>query len=361
MRRTLASLALLASSLAVAAVLAEFVLRWRLDEVDYLEPRLERHPVLPYAIAPGSGDHDAWGFRNPRVPPRADVVAIGDSQTYGVSAPARQSWPAWLAALSGRSVYNLALGGYSPPDYAYLLEQLGVSLEPRVVVVGFYFGNDLQEAGVSAEARARRSPAPRGRDQVRSLGGLRTWLAGHSLLYQVVKFELPALTDALRYREAAALGDAIEIEHPVARTFLTPELRLPVLDQSRAGNRRGLAATLAAFDAIDATCRAHAIRCLVLLIPTKESVYGELARETLRGAGYAPVARLVAEEARVREAIVGHLSARGIEWVDPLAELRQVAREKRIYPANRDGHPNSEGYRVIAGAVLRSLDGGESG
>jgi hypothetical protein len=155
-------------------------------------------------------------------------------------------------------------------------------------------------------------------------------------------------------------GDAIAVEHPVARTFLRPEVRLSALDQDAARNRRGLEATLAELDAIEAICHAHSIRCLVLLIPTKESVYWELAREELEGASYDQLARLVAEEQKVRETLVRHLQARRLDWVDPLPALRAALPEERIYPANADGHPNGEGYRVIARAVLQGLEGADS-
>jgi hypothetical protein len=359
MRGTLQSLALLAAALLLSAAAAELVLRLRLDPVDYLQPRLAPHPVLRHVIVPGSGHHDAWGFRNAEVPERVEILAVGDSQTYGVSAPARESWPAWLESLSGRRVYNLSLGGYGPPDYHYLLRELGLSLDPEIVVIGFYLGNDLPRAADVAAGRSRPSRALRGGDDPRLLGPLRSWLAGHSVLYQALKFGLPRLTEALRFREAAARDDAVAVEHPVARTFLTPGLRLAALDQERPRNRKGLDATLAELEAIADTCRAHELRCVDLLIPTKESVYWELAREQLAQESYARLARLVSEEEAVRRAMVGRLQELGVEWVDPLPALRARVGEARLYPANADGHPLGAGYRVIAASVLRQLrDGG---
>ncbi|HEY2847576.1 MAG TPA: hypothetical protein VGI80_07140, partial [Pyrinomonadaceae bacterium] len=42
-------------------------------------------PELGFRMTPGSPGHDANGFRNDTVPERVDVVAIGDSQTWGVN------------------------------------------------------------------------------------------------------------------------------------------------------------------------------------------------------------------------------------------------------------------------------------
>lgn len=360
MRGILANLALALGATVVAALAGEAVLRLRLDEVDYLQPQLRAHPVLRHAIVPGTGHHDAWGFRNPRVPDHVEWLAIGDSQTYGLSAPADEAWPAWLARLSGRSVYNLSLGGYGPPDYRYLLEEYGLSLEPRAVVVGFYFGNDLPRAGDVAKGKHEPSPALEGNANTRALGRLRTALSRHSMLYQVVKYELSGLVDRLRYREAlAGAEDGLVLGR--ARTVLTPEQRFGALDQSLPANRLGLAATLDVFVEIQADCDDHGIRCLYLLIPTKESVYAELASQELDARSYSRLEPTVREEEAVRRQMVAFLQERGLEVVDPLPALREAAARDRIYPGNADGHPNGEGYRVIAGAVLARLEARTAG
>jgi hypothetical protein len=86
--------------------------------------------------------------RNPMVPTRADVVVIGDSQTYGVGVIGAASYPAVLARISGRSTYAMSLGGYGPVEYAYLVNQ-ALALRPKVVVVGLYLGNDIADAHLS--------------------------------------------------------------------------------------------------------------------------------------------------------------------------------------------------------------------
>ncbi len=112
------------------AIVGEVALRLFTSDLNYLLPELKPHPNLGHVVVPSSGGHDRWGFRNSDVPAKADIVAIGDSVTYGYSASADKSWPAWLAQFSGRSVYNLALGGYGPPDYQYLFNTRGKSLSP---------------------------------------------------------------------------------------------------------------------------------------------------------------------------------------------------------------------------------------
>jgi hypothetical protein len=50
----------------------------------------ERLIFRPNPAIPG---HDSKGFRNPEVPPKAQIVALGDSQTYGTGIDAMDTWP----------------------------------------------------------------------------------------------------------------------------------------------------------------------------------------------------------------------------------------------------------------------------
>ena len=133
------NLGILVSTMILCAILGEVCLRFIVDEVNFLKPETTAHPVLRHVIVPGSGGHDEWGFRNLEVPEEVQIVAIGDSQTYGTSAPASESWPAWLGKLSNNTVYNMGVGGYGPPQYRYLLNVKAKLLKPNLVFIGFYF------------------------------------------------------------------------------------------------------------------------------------------------------------------------------------------------------------------------------
>ena len=66
-------------------------------------------PVIGFRGNPGFPGHDRLGFNNAFVPEQADLVAVGDSLTYGViGSPdldyrvpisSSQSWPAFAADL----------------------------------------------------------------------------------------------------------------------------------------------------------------------------------------------------------------------------------------------------------------------
>ncbi len=102
-------------------------------------------PLLDHRGMPNASGNDANGFRNDGVPNPMDIVAIGDSQTWGSNADRYQTWPAALAQISNRSVYNAAYGGYGAVQHRTLAQEL-VSSQPRLMVIGLYFGNDLFDA-----------------------------------------------------------------------------------------------------------------------------------------------------------------------------------------------------------------------
>ena len=113
---------LVALSVFISLILGEAVVRTIFDPLDYLQAYLVKDDILGHKIEPNSAEHDSWGFRNKSVPASAKIVAIGNSQTYGVSATARNSWPAQLQVLMREGAYNLSLGGYGPVEYYYLLQ-----------------------------------------------------------------------------------------------------------------------------------------------------------------------------------------------------------------------------------------------
>ena len=74
------------------------------------------------------------------------VATIGDSFTDAMTLPVELGWPARLASLLGVSVRNYGTAGFGPPQELRVLEEYVLPRRPRFVVVGFFAGNDLQDA-----------------------------------------------------------------------------------------------------------------------------------------------------------------------------------------------------------------------
>ena len=341
------------------------------ERIDFLRPEFVVDDVLPFRIAPYSAGHDEWGFRNLSLPTRADIVAIGDSTTYGDAAPATGSWPSWLARATGLTVYNLGLGGYGPPDYLYLLETLAPRLAPSLVIVGLYFGNDLYDAVEHVYAREhwrelRRSepggvtpvplplpPATPPSSARFTPEGARDWLETHSMLFRLVEAG-PVGQTINRYADRAGAegGCALEGGSPFP-TVLTPHDRLRALDLSSGKIQEGLQITLGLFARMRRVADQTGARLLIVLIPTKESVLADRIDDTRDAACIDVLRQVVSNERQARERIIEELRQQGIGYVDVLPALKAgvEAGTERMYLRSGDSHPNDRGYRVIATTV----------
>jgi hypothetical protein len=96
--------------------------------------------------------YDAQGFRNSTDVSQCDIVAVGDSFTEGSRVSDDQPWPGQLGKLSGLSVCNLGISGYSPPEYLAAVEHYGLSKKPKYVICMFYEGNDFRSDRATARA-----------------------------------------------------------------------------------------------------------------------------------------------------------------------------------------------------------------
>lgn len=94
---------------------------------------------------------DANGFRNsPPEKTTYSIVALGDSFTRasGVAFP----WPQKLAEYIGSDVLNLGDVGFGPQDELKVLQQYGLKKQPAWVIMAYFEGNDLYDAGSYEQA-----------------------------------------------------------------------------------------------------------------------------------------------------------------------------------------------------------------
>ena len=355
-----------------------------------IENKLINDPVLGLRLAPYAQGHDANGFRNDTVPQKVDIVALGDSQTWGVNVERQDSWPAQLSKISERSVYNMSLGGFGPVQYRVLAPQT-LGLSPKVIVVGFYFGNDIYDAYKMAyqyEAhRALRGNTAAGDLSVDTVGnkansywneekqfhakfgrssfsGWSFWLREHLALGRVLNRTglLPGSQDvdfeidkswARTYPDRGAV-----CEEPGRETVFTTAYRLTGLDLDEPRNAEGLRIAKELLTQIQNEVDAKQVKLVVLLLPTKETVYataqsGKIGEQVSRDPTYQ---KLVDMEGRIRSEMITTCQAKRINCIDVLPYLSgALDRGERLYPTTTEGHPNKRGYFVIASAVNENL------
>lgn len=361
-------------SVLLATLFGEFVLRLVVNQSDFLQATLIDDPALGHRVAPNTSGHDGLGFRNREVPPQVDIVAIGDSYTYGVSATREGSWPQQLGVDLGEPVYNMGLGGYGPLHYLHLAQTTAKSLKPRLMVVGFYFGNDLMDAHLLAHAkphwqgwRQAELPAsapviaggPIAPEPKKRFGALRDWLSRHSVFYSVLRatvlqrFAAQEREDMVRQVSSPDAYWAWTDPAPgsTVRTVFTPQGRLAAIDPALPAVREGIDITKKAFVALQAEADRQGAQLLVMLIPTKERAYCRYLQA--QGARLpASFIQLCTAEAQVKAELLGLLAEQRIARLDVSTALEtQVERHVQLYPPDADGHAVAAGYGVIAAAV----------
>jgi hypothetical protein len=339
-------------------------------------------PVLGWRMSPFHPGHDRRGYRNNGdVAATYDVLAIGDSMTYGLFVLPEDTWPYQLAALARVSVYNTGVGGYGPCEYAAVLDE-NLELHPKMVVVGLFLGNDFADAFQSVYVDRRCSqwassdPAVRrdieqadAGDVLRILEKMRTlpeadraeplykrtalYGLGRSLLYQLHLRKLHNWSEdpyEVALTRPGRMGfDAV----PQFRTvFPNPEAHGMVMNLDDPRIREGWRITQAALRTMKATLNARGARFMVLLLHDKTYVMSDLVRERQPDvpAGFLSV---VAVEARLTETVEGWLLDHDIGYVDTAKGMRALlSRGVMPYPESDDFHPRSTGYLAIAQALL---------
>ena len=372
--KTLGNVAVVGLSCLIALVLCEVGARVFLNASDYLSVEMVADDVL--GAVPSSttaaGGFDAWGFRNRGVPSAADIVAIGDSHTYGNTATMEDSWPYVLGHLSGLRVYNMGLGGYGPNQYFHLFMTRALKLKPHTILVGLYMGDDFENAfsityGLEYWARLRELPpervsfdiweAPNAQSWTKKI---RVWLSRHSVVYQLV-FHGPLLgrfqgevqiKNAHRFSVAAT--SLVLPEKNISEAFIPAGL-LHRLDQNSTNVREGMRITFRLLAEMNEISRQNNIQFLVVVIPTKEMVFSEYIEGNRDLPLIETIDQLLANERVARDKTFAFLNESKITYVDTLPALKRAAQEQLYARTAADMHPNRNGYRVIATTVLEAL------
>ena len=280
------------------------------------------------------GPNDILGFRNLAVPNLVDIAIVGDSQTYGNNAPIHLNWPHQLSDQLNEkrpvSVYSMAVGGWGAVQYLYAASNV-LLLEPRVLVIAFYTGNDSLESFKLAYN------------------------------YDAWKF--------LRPNPALSASDVPNVRFPLKEeekwpvtfndgvsTVFTPGLRYAA-NMPHPAVQAGYQIMAAVARDIAVNTMAQGVRPVFTIIPTKELVY----REKLRGENreldddYATLVE--AEAANIDGLSRAIRSVEGAVYVDVVSPLQEAALDGiQLYPSDDNGHPWPAGYGLIGRTIAEAVN-----
>jgi len=122
---------------------------------DFLQPSYSGRYSLPFQydvpIQTNSSGFRGDEFQFNKPDQEVRIVCLGDSFTGGFEVPLQNTWPKKLETrLNNESktqtfqVINLGIPGLGTEDELNVLEQMGVQLNPDIVILGFFGHNDFR-------------------------------------------------------------------------------------------------------------------------------------------------------------------------------------------------------------------------
>ena len=351
----------------------------------FLPLGLVRHPTYTFPLVT-----DADGFRNAAsAPTNAALAVLGDSFTDALTLPAELTWPARLGGLLHTSVRNYGTAGFGPGQELRVLKEYVLPRRPRVVVVGFFAGNDLQDAErFSAFERSGGAFPSSGlgwkfKEVIARFDELYVMSLYQGASHRVLEPEEgstdpakaqgevdysgedPAAPAASRPAFDQGLFTVPTAGHGVRFAFLPPYLNCLRLTREELEASPGWESTRRSYEEMQRLTRAQGVRLVVMFIPSKAQVYLPLAQSafsrpaleqafavSLRDVSHPPGVDVVM---RNRLALNGLMkdfcAAQGIPFLDLTDDLRaRLARGANVYFPD-DSHWNAAGHETAATAL----------
>lgn len=367
------------------------VCQWQHGDIvrmGFLPPDLVQHPAYNFPLIT-----DADGFRNTRADPAADIAALGDSFTDALTLPAEFSWPSRLGSLMHTTVRNYGTAGFGPGQELRVLKQYVLPRRPRVAVVGFFAGNDLQDA-----ERFERFEQNGGAFPSSGLGWkFKPVIARFDQLYLMSLYQGAA--SLARERQTLALrtsgtggpvdysGDDVAAApalqptferglfsvpvsgHTLRFAFLPPYLNCLKFSREELQAMHGWDATRRAYKQMQQLAREQGTRLAVMFIPSKSQVYLPLAESSfssealaqavavsLRDVANAPNADLILRHRLALNGLMRDFCAEeGIPFLDLTDALRaRMSTGQNVYFPD-DSHWNAAGQETAAAALAEWL------
>lgn len=361
-RAWLANGSLVALSVIAVACGAELFLR-AFPQVMPLEARLRTgwmhppqmptvgDPYIGYLYPPDHHGHvhardidfnystDAHGFRNRSPwPVCADVVALGDSETFGFGVDDDSTWVRDIGRREpALRLVNLGLPGMAPEEYARIYERYGLGLHPRLVLFGLFPRNDVEDeasfdAWLAAGAKGDYDTWKLFKGTDAGATGTLKSLVQRTSLYWLARVATGRLVSR---------GSTPPLIFPDdTRIQFAPWYQDRAAEAVRPGDPR-MERVLRVVEQARDLATASGAHFLVLLFPTKEDVY-----LPLRGESVAPMI----------PPFVAELDSLGVPNLDLTGPMQARARRGERLFFEVDGHPNAAGSRVIANAVLNDVE-----
>lgn len=275
----------------------------------------------------------AFRTRQALVDRYVDGVIVGDSFAFCFT-DAADCWVDRLAGQTDRNLINLGMVSTGTVAQRRILEDYGLPLRPPLVIWQWY-GNDANEDYGLAQLRGEAQTPP---DDAAPTESERSWLERNSAVYVLIQMLLgqdDRYAASLQFldREWAQAGD---LRLGFGRPYLWG-----AFDLDRPQNREGWQLSQEAFRTARQQVEGYGGHLVIVLMPTKEQVYRDLA-EPLIGA------KRMALLDDNYHAMLDFCKSEGFMCLDPLPVFAELAAAGEQLYYTTDIHLNARGNAVLA-------------
>ncbi len=266
---------------------------------------------------------------------KADLLVLGDSIAFGTYVSKEDTFPEILANSLSLSVANLAIGSQSMVEYNRMFE-IGKRYRPEQVLY-CVFANDfgiLNETPIPDEELFLEKL-----DLVEKSANLIKRVSNLSLLYQISKFlKQPSMK----------LSSVFWTDRKRSFQFAPKEFWDPKVGWQDARVKKSVELNLKRVQQVFAQATVEGMSFLVVLLPSKEMVFGPLA-EPVGAQIYHPLHKITYSE------FEKGLKDSHIPTLNLLEPLRTEAQAGKKLFLTLDGHYNEEGHQAIALLLTNNL------
>jgi lysophospholipase L1-like esterase len=331
--------------------------------VDPIGPRWQywADPELGLSLRPGFDGHhvhpefdvsvriDAMGLRDEPLggSPRAVALSLGDSVAFGYGVEAVETYAEVLQRQLGEvSVVNAGVSSYGQHQQRVLLERLGPTLRPDIVISGFFIGNDLED--LTTPPLTVRGGLVFSDYFANAIDGsvLRRFAVDHSqalLLLEVLRLEL-----AMGHR----LGRPLDGMEPAGAEHVGPPVSIQHFQAVESAESAAAWERMRdAYAALAESADEIGSELVVVYLPTRQEVDADYFERLL--ATHDLDRSSIELEAPIRR-LAGICEELGLELVDPRPRLtRDEGAYELFFPHN--GHPTAAGHALIAEALTTTI------
>ena len=275
----------------------------------------------------------AFRTRQELVDRYVDGVVVGDSFAFCFT-DAADCWVDRLAEQTDRNLINLGVVSTGSVAHLRVLEDFGLPLKPPLVLWQWY-GNDANEDYGLAALRGEAQAAPASDTPP---AAERSWLEENSAV--VVLFQT-LLGEDDRYAASLQFLDQHWVQEGDLRLGFGRPYLWGAFDLSRPQNQEGWALSQDAFRAAQEQVEGYGGHLVIVLMPTKEQVYRDLAGPLIGAERMA----LLDEN---YQAMLEFCDSEGLTCLDPLPAFQErAAAGEQLYYAT-DIHLTPRGNAVLA-------------